>query len=99
MAPAYIRFDRAAKEARNATNVEFFQANAEDLFFIESNSIDFINFGRHFIFFFFFFFHFLKNYTFNHFGSEQLMCYMKCLQTILKELSMRCTVCSNQVET
>ena len=51
MAPAYIRFDRAAKEARNATNVEFFQANAEDLFFIESNSIDFINFGRHFIFF------------------------------------------------
>ena len=53
MAPAYIRFDRAAKEARNATNVEFFQANAEDLFFIESNSIDFINFGKHFIFFFF----------------------------------------------
>ena len=52
MAPAYIRFDRAAKEARNATNVEFFQANAEDLFFIESNSIDFINFGRHLIFFF-----------------------------------------------
>ena len=51
MAPAYIRFDRAAKEARNATNVEFFQANAEDLFFIESNSIDFINFGRHFYFF------------------------------------------------
>ena len=57
MAPAYIRFDRAAKEARNATNVEFFQANAEDLFFIESNSIDFINFGKHFIFFFFFSFH------------------------------------------
>ena len=56
MAPAYIRFDRAAKEARNATNVEFFQANAEDLFFIESNSIDFINFGRHLIFFFLIFY-------------------------------------------
>ena len=51
MAPAYIRFDRAAKEARNATNVEFFQANAEDLFFIESDSIDFINFGRYFNFY------------------------------------------------
>ena len=45
MSPGYIRFCRAHGELRNASNVEFYQANAEDLSFIESNSIDFINFA------------------------------------------------------
>lgn len=45
LAPAYIRFDRAHKEIRQAENVDFYQANAENLEFIESDSIDFINFA------------------------------------------------------
>ena len=45
LAPTYIRFDRAEKQIRKASNVEFYQANAEDMFFIESNSVDFINFA------------------------------------------------------
>lgn len=45
LAPGYIRFCRAEKEVRNASNVEFYQANAEDLSFIESDSIDFVNFA------------------------------------------------------
>ena len=44
LAPTYIRFDRAEKQIRKASNVEFYQANAEDMFFIESNSVDFINY-------------------------------------------------------
>ena len=45
LAPGYIRFCRAHKEARNATNVDFFQANAQELSFLESDSVDFINFA------------------------------------------------------
>jgi ubiquinone/menaquinone biosynthesis C-methylase UbiE len=46
MAPTYIRFSRAHKDLRNATNVEFYQANAEDMSsFLEDNSVDFINFA------------------------------------------------------
>ena len=45
LAPPYVRFSRAFKSVRNATNVEFYQANAEDLSFIESDSIDFVNFA------------------------------------------------------
>ena len=45
LAPAYIRFSRAHKEIRHADNVEFYQANAENLEFIESDSVDFINFA------------------------------------------------------
>ena len=30
---------------RNAPNVEFYQGNAEDLFYIESDSVDFLNFA------------------------------------------------------
>ena len=30
---------------RNAHNVEFYQGNAEDLFYIESDSVDFLNFA------------------------------------------------------
>ena len=45
LAPAYIRFCRAYKERRGAENVDFFQANAENLEFIESDSVDFINFA------------------------------------------------------
>ena len=45
LAPAYIRFNRAHKEIRQAENVDFYQANAENLEFIESDSIDFINFA------------------------------------------------------
>ena len=46
LAPTYIRFDRAEKQIRKASNVEFYQANAEDMFFIESNSVDFINYNH-----------------------------------------------------
>ena len=45
LAPAYIRFNRAHKEIRQAENVDFYQANAENLEFIESDSVDFINFA------------------------------------------------------
>ena len=40
-----IFISRAAKELRNAPNVEFYQGNAEDLFYIESDSVDFLNFA------------------------------------------------------
>ena len=45
LAPGFIRFCRAHKEVRQASNVNFFQANAEDFSFIESDSMDFINFA------------------------------------------------------
>jgi len=45
MSPGYIRFCRAHGKLRNASNVEFYQGNAEDLSFISSNSVDFINFA------------------------------------------------------
>ncbi len=45
LAPGYIRFCRAHAQARNASNVEFYQANAEELTFIDSDSIDFVNFA------------------------------------------------------
>lgn len=45
MAPSYIRFCRAHNAIRNVTNVNFYQANAEDLHFIDSDSVDFINFA------------------------------------------------------
>ena len=45
MAPGYVRFCRAHAQLRNASNVEFYQANAEDLSFVDSDSIDIINFA------------------------------------------------------
>ena len=45
MAPSYIRFCNAWKEVRGANNVEFYHGTGEDLHFLETESIDFINFA------------------------------------------------------
>ena len=46
LAPGYIRFCRQEMETRNFTNLQFYQADGEDMTaFVDDNSIDFINFA------------------------------------------------------
>jgi len=45
LAAPYIRMARKWSEMRNVTNVKFYQANAEDMSWLESESIDFINYA------------------------------------------------------
>ena len=45
LAAPYIRMARRWAELRNVTNVEFYQANAEDLSWLESETFDFINYA------------------------------------------------------
>jgi len=45
LAAPYIRFARRWQELRNVSNVSFFQSNAEDLSWLESESFDLINYA------------------------------------------------------
>jgi len=45
LAAPYIRMARRWSELRNVSNVAFYQANAEDLSWLESESFDFINYA------------------------------------------------------
>ena len=45
MAAPYIRMARMWKDMRNASNVQFYHANAEDLSFLETESFDLINYS------------------------------------------------------
>ena len=45
LAAPYIRMARRWAELRNVSNVQFYQANAEDLSWLDSESFDFINYA------------------------------------------------------
>jgi len=45
LAAPYIRMARLWQEMRNVTNIKFYQANGEDLSWLESESFDFINYA------------------------------------------------------
>merc|ERR1719219_1320778 len=45
LAAPYIRFARRWQELRNVSNISFYQGNAEDLSWMESGSIDLINYA------------------------------------------------------
>jgi len=45
MAAPYIRMARQWQEIRNVQNIQFYEANAEDLSFLESDSFDLINYA------------------------------------------------------
>merc|ERR1712212_1461230 len=45
LAAPYIRMARRWQEMRNASNIQFYHANAEDLSWLESESFDFINYA------------------------------------------------------
>merc|ERR1712130_175630 len=45
LAAPYIRMARMWAEMRNITNIQFYQANAEDMSWLESETFDFINYA------------------------------------------------------
>merc|ERR1711874_731977 len=45
LAAPYIRFARKWAEMRNITNIQFYQANAEEMSWLESETFDFINYA------------------------------------------------------